>query len=374
MKLAIVTNAFTYNRLNLFERLARDRNHHITIYKYADWWDAESNYLEIKKWKAIGFNIPFLIDNVYFHFDPRVFWEIAHTKSDVLIAYGYGSLTTWGVALLAKLFNITFVIWSDSRLEYELKRSPITLWAKSLLHRFSEHFIASSTSSQMFLEHMGIPKDNITVAPYAINNIDFFMKFKKWKCLSAEIRSELNIPNKSVVILYVGRMVKEKGINELITSFSNMPNKSKLSLVLVGDGNDRTEFEEMVKNLELTNVIFTGYVPHAKIAKYYAIGDIFVLPSYKDVWGLVVNEAMVCGLPIVTTHEVGAWRDLVQSKKNGFVIKSRDADALTAVLIDLCNDQNLRRSMGQYSHQLIQQWDIHHALKSVGFVLKKVKK
>ena len=86
---------------------------------------------------------------------------------------------------------------------------------------------------------------------------------------------------------------------------------------------------------------------------------------------MVVNEAMVCGLPIITTREVGAWRDLVGDGKNGFVIEARDVDALTQALLMLCKDKSIRNSMGLQSQEIIHQWDIYHALEKIESVLYK---
>ena len=184
MKLAVVTNAFTKCRFLLFEKLAKEKGHSVTIFKYAKWWDASSAWLEVKKWQAVGFKLPFLTDDVYFHFDPRVLWAIAREDWDVVIAYGYGSLTTYLVALIAKLRRIPFVLWTDARLEYELRCSPLRLWTKSLLHRLSVHFIASGTSSLLFLRRMGIYQDNITMSPYAINNKTLYRNYLKWQSVS----------------------------------------------------------------------------------------------------------------------------------------------------------------------------------------------
>jgi glycosyltransferase involved in cell wall biosynthesis len=371
MKIAIVTNAFTHYRLKLFEKLACNNGHEITVFKYADWWDAKSSYVEVKKWKSIGFKIPFLIDDIYFHFSWAVLWAIAHREWDAIIGYGYGSLTTWIVALIARHRKIPFILWSDARLEYEITRAKITRWSKLFLHSLSDQFVASGNSSLLHLMSMKVEKSKITLAPYAIDNEVLFKEYMKWKSVSEKIRNDMNISNRSVVILYVGRLVEEKGINELITAFSYMPLDPGKTLVLVGDGKDRTAFEKMAEKFELKNIIFTGHVPHDDVAKYFAIGDIFVLPSYKDVWGLVINEAMVCGLPVITTCEVGAWRDLVQSEKNGYVIKPRDVDALKKVLTKLCKDSGMRYAMGRQSRHIIKQWDIGHAINKIERVLQE---
>ena len=130
---------------------------------------------------------------------------------------------------------------------------------------------------------MGIPNADITLAPYAIDNEAFYDHYVQWKSMSAETRQHLNISDESIIVLYIGRLVKEKGIEELITSISHIQHTTKISLVLVGEGKDRLDFEKLIARLGLSNVIFIGHVPHAEVVQYYAIGDIFVLPSYKDV-------------------------------------------------------------------------------------------
>lgn len=122
-------------------------------------------------------------------------------------------------------------------------------------------------------------------------------------------------------------------------------------LVLVGEGPDRAGYEAIVREQQLQNVRFVNFLEHEALCRYYAAADIFVLPSRSETWGLVINEAMEFGLPIVTTDAVGAAPDLVSG--NGFVTPAGDAGALAKALEQLARDPQLRARMGARSREII---------------------
>jgi glycosyltransferase involved in cell wall biosynthesis len=374
MRLAVITNSFIVPRLRLFERLTQERGHEVVVFRYTDWWWTGSEVVQVREWRSVSFRVPFLRDDMYFHFDQRVLKAVLHERFDVIIAYGYGSLTTWIVAVLAKLRGIPFVLFTDARLEYELKRHRIVRLAKRILHALTNRFIASGSSAAIFLAQMGVPAHRITVVPYAIDNQTLYREFQKWRQLRTETRNELGIGKDVVVALYVGRLDKAKGIMELMAAFGcvSSRNQNRYALVLVGDGEARETIEKIVLALDQRSVHIVGQVPHELIAKYYAIADLFVLPSYRDVWGMVINEAMVCGLPIITTSEVGAATDLVREGENGFVIPV-DVDALATKLTTLLQDADLRRRMGERSRELIEPWSLDAAIESVETLLGELR-
>ena len=130
-----------------------------------------------------------------------------------------------------------------------------------------------------------------------------------------------SIHENSIVIMYAGRLMLDKGIQELISAVKILSRKKfDIKLLIVGEGKFKNELEYFVNDIR-DLVIFTGHVEISEIYKYYFASDIFVLPTYNDSWGLVVNEAMACGLPIIVTNAAGCYFDLV--KNNGFVVQNR---------------------------------------------------
>jgi len=114
-----------------------------------------------------------------------------------------------------------------------------------------------------------------------------------------------------------------------------------------------------VKERNIPNVRFLGFVNQSRMPRMYALADVFVLPSARDHRGTVVNEAMACGLPIVITDQVGVWGevDIVRNCDNGFVFPAGDIDRLAELLDTLVNDEALRSRMGARSLEIISAWD-----------------
>src|SRR5262249_49288282 len=156
---------------------------------------------------------------------------------------------------------------------------------------------------------------------------------------------------------------EEKGLDYLIRAFArlNLPNGV---LLLVGDGSMRENLKALVlKHGIQENTRFVGYVSPEEALTYYAIADLFVLPSVtmpsgKEPWGLVVNEAMNQGLPVVATDAVGAAAGgLVQSGVNGFVVPERDSRALAEAIGCILNDDVLRAEMRLNARRIVADWN-----------------
>jgi glycosyltransferase involved in cell wall biosynthesis len=99
------------------------------------------------------------------------------------------------------------------------------------------------------------------------------------------------------------------------------------------------------------STIFTGYVPN--LVDYYLAADVFVLPTLDDVWGFVINEAMVCGLPVITTRNAGASSDLVKDGVNGYVVEPGSSHQLFCALKKITDDEERARLMGKASRDII---------------------
>ena len=132
-----------------------------------------------------------------------------------------------------------------------------------------------------------------------------------------QIRADLGIPADSFTILYCGRLSPEKSPLYAIQAFERVEQPNKV-LIMVGDGDLRQSLEEYVARKEIESVHFFGFQNRQEIPKYYAASDALVLPSDQETWGIVVNEAMCFGLPLLVSDQVGAARDLVRHGYNGF--------------------------------------------------------
>jgi len=181
------------------------------------------------------------------------------------------------------------------------------------------------------------------------------------KLKSSNLRQTMNIEN-AFVILYVGRIIKQKGLDVLIRAFSLIGQERKdVYLLICGSGNFQEHCEKIVKDSEIEHVTFVGW---QETTSFYKTADVLVMPSRiipeeenADGWGLVINEAMSMGKPIITTDAVGAAEDLVKNGVNGYVIKNGSVSELYLALKKVIENRELRMAMGINSRKIYEEFN-----------------
>jgi glycosyltransferase involved in cell wall biosynthesis len=170
------------------------------------------------------------------------------------------------------------------------------------------------------------------------------------------------------VLLYIGRLIRRKGITELLSAWTNLPHTcvGPASLLLVGDGPDMQQYVDYCANHRLSNVRFAGRVEYDRLPLYYAAADAFVIPTLEDNWSLVVPEAMACGLPILCSKYNGCWPELVREGINGWVFDPLDVNSTTAVLTQAIQNCDRLETMGRVSRQIV---SAHNAVTAAQAVL-----
>ena len=178
------------------------------------------------------------------------------------------------------------------------------------------------------------------------------------------LRRALNLAG--TVILYVGRLIPLKGIDRLLSAWSGLdPDvREKGTLLLVGDGPERGQLETSCQAHGLANVRFIGAVEYDRIAPYYAVSDLFVMPTLEDNWSLVVPEAMACSLPILCSVYNGCWPELV-TERNGWVFDPLDLAHFTQALSHSMEQREHLRAMGEASRAIVSQHTPKHAAEAV---------
>lgn len=219
-------------------------------------------------------------------------------------------------------------------------------WIKNAIKRFfikrAALCLASGKSAANYFKHLGATEDKIVYH-------GFTSLFKKDILLSAPsketkqaLRKERNMPD-GICAIAVGRFIKSKAFDVLISAWHAVP--SEYTLLLVGGGSERSNYEKQIAELGLSNIKIYDFLPFDELIKYYQACDFFVLPTLTDVWGLVVNEAMANGLPVITTDMCIAGLELIEDHKNGYIVPIHDAEALTAAIIKIADNEGLRNEM-----------------------------
>lgn len=174
-----------------------------------------------------------------------------------------------------------------------------------------------------------------------------------------DIRDKYNIDKNKKIILYFGRIIKRKGLDDLIKAFSKLEKEKKdVFLLICGDGDFKKECEDLASDLKIKEILFTGIIQPEERASYYSQCDLFVLPSNfymgeNEAWGLSVNEAMQFGKPIISTTAVGASFDLIKNDYNGYRINASNIDELFGALLKITSDDVLIEKMGMNSKKII---------------------
>lgn len=233
---------------------------------------------------------------------------------------------------------------------------------KRLLREGTVHFLLSQidsclaigTRNRDFYIQRGFPSERIGFMPYCVDNDHFRIKAQ-----SADVdglRVQLSLEYGRPVILFASKFMARKYPDQLLDAYLRLPTPRPY-LIYVGDGEMRDNLEATVQKHQLKDVRFAGFRNQEELPSFYALADIFVLPSINETWGLVVNEAMNAGCAIITTDQVGSAADLVRSGENGLVIKACDVSALTNALAN-CLAQERFLDMGVRSLEIIQSWGI----------------
>lgn len=243
----------------------------------------------------------------------RVFNEY---RPDVLNITGYFD---WAQVLLmfyARAKGVKVVISSESS-SADHNRSGWKEAVKKLIVGRANAFFCFGKTSAEYLESLGVAKSAIKVRNAAV--IDEQVIRQRYD----EAKKELNTAGNPVSrkFVYVGRLAPEKNLNTLIRAFAQTVKEtgSDWKLLFVGDGPERGNLGQLVSESGIADkVIFAGGFPWYQVPGWLAQSDVLVLPSKSEPWGLVVNEAMVCGMPVIVSETCGCAGDLVRNGANGF--------------------------------------------------------
>ena len=294
-------------------------------------------------------------DHVLRFIHPAIAAAIRRGRYDALIVHGYAHATEWLAFLSAGKNRTPILLRGESTLVGQ--RAPWVAAAKRLalgaLLRRIHGALAIGTLNRDFYRAYGVPEERIFWVPYAVDNDRFRADADRWQSSRAQLRQTLGLPPDVPVVLYVGKLIERKRPLDLLDAYARVAADHPAAVVFVGEGAERPRLDAAIARHGLSRISITGFVNQGEIARYYAAADALVLPSSHEPWGLVLNEGMCFGLPVVASDAVGAAPDLVRADDNGFVYPVGDVSALAHVLRRLLTDQALRARMGARSREIV---------------------
>ena len=265
-------------------------------------------------------------------------------ENDVFIMNGYSNK----VFIILFLLNIFYrkPIGIDSDTQLVIPSNPVKRILKWFYLRifFGNSRIyglagGNATHKDLF-RHYGMKDNHIFLMPMMVNNEKF-------------LKHDDNVHSR-FTFLYVGRVVGCKNIELMLNAFTNMfANNVNVCLNIVGDGELLPQYRQQYGNYN--NIIFSGKCVGESLVQQYHSSDVFILPSAHEPWGLVVNEAMSAGLPVIVSDQVGAAYDLVEGKETGFIFKWNDANDLQQKMIAMYEDKDLYKRFSTNASKLMRE-------------------
>lgn len=200
-----------------------------------------------------------------------------------------------------------------------------------------------------FAIRCGARDDRIYFATHAVSDCHDYTQADRMREGRDQLRESLKLLGTTYI--YVGRLWWGKGLKCLIQAFKKLQESSdtQVSLLIVGDGVDRDMVEEYSRSKNVENVVFTGFKQGGELSQLYGASDVFVFPTLGDPYGIVVNEAMTCGLPVISSSAAGEISARVENGVNGYIFPVGEIEALAECMAEFVRKPGLSRVMGQAS-------------------------
>jgi glycosyltransferase involved in cell wall biosynthesis len=274
-------------------------------------------------------------------------------RPNAVLCGGYNYLASWEAAGWAKVHNVPLLLWSESTALDTRGGHRLVEFMKARFLSLCRGFVVSGRSSFNYLKGLGIPEQQIFTAPNAVDTQLFSALADAARRDEISVRTRHSLPAR--YFLYVGRLVEAKGVFDLLEAYSQLSEniRSEVALVFVGDGFDGVKLMERASQIVPGAILFPGFAHREELAEFYGLADALIFPTHSDPWGLVVNEAMSCSLPVIATSVAGCMEDLVRDGWNGFVVPPHDSSRLANAMARLAADSAMQVQMGERSKEKI---------------------
>ena len=276
----------------------------------------------------------------------------------VLCSLGYMKSSFWISYFAARFLGVPFMFMTDATSIAALDGKKWKTWVKKLawpvLFRTFSQVLPGSNAGVALVRSVGIPEPQITMAPFTVDN-DW------WQAQAAhvnrdEVRASWELDNQEKVVLFCAKLQPWKRPLDLLRAFAaaEIPHST---LLFAGDGPLRPNIEAEAAALGLgKRVRVLGFVNQSQLPAIYRASDVMVIPSEYDAFGLVVNEAMLCGCVVIASDKVGAVRDLISPGRTGYVYPCGDTRALASALRDAFAHPTRLAEIGQAAADRISRW------------------
>ena len=352
LRIAVIANMVDPNRVALFERVARqDGIELLVVYETGmesnRSWEvpADLPYRHVRL-RSAPVDLRRLGTDAYLHLALRPLEPVTSFRPDVVVGAGGGIWNSpANIAAFAtrRRHGWAFIPWwgSFAKDHPSVARRLSEPWVRHFVSR-SDLCLAYGTRAARELERLGVAPSAIRCVPNAV---------PRGEPSTSRLR-----PNHPVRFVFVGQLIRRKGVAELLDAFAQL---REGELYIAGDGPLRPLVDRAVQGGRVT---YTGQVDRPALQRLYADSDVLILPSLYEVWGLVINEALEHGLPVIATQAVGSVDDLVRHDVNGYVTRTGDVGELREAMTRIAGwDDSRWRSAATTDAEIVERWSIDAA-------------
>ena len=253
--------------------------------------------------------------------------HLKHNKYDIIIMNGYSQFAEMKAIRYLKKEQIPYVLYINGG-AIKTKECPIRKSLKKHYISGAKCYFSPDEESNKYFIHYGA-SSAILNYPYSTIYQSEIINTKPDKEM---LRKELSL-NFEKVFVSSGQLIKRKNYLSLVNEWAKFP--KSYGLVLIGDGKQRKEIEELIQKLQLDNVRITGFLRREEMFKYFKASDVFLFPSKEDIYGHVINEAFSQGLPVISTNKVNSATKLIKNGENGYLLDKLEGDVFQNAVEDV---------------------------------------
>jgi glycosyltransferase involved in cell wall biosynthesis len=250
--------------------------------------------------------------------------------------------------MVTRLRHRRTAFWVLPTYDSWVRRRKWKEWLKRQIFPRADAILTGGEDGRSFAKRYGAHDDRIFYVPQVID-VDHFARARSMTSAERE-RVRKNLGLQGVTFVYVGRLWTGKGVRDLIEAFAKLENEhmgnTEITLLLVGDGVDEERLRRYAGEATEGRVVFAGFRDSDELPELYGASDVFVFPTLGDPYGLVVDEAMAAGLPVISTTAAGEIRQRIRPGENGFLVEPGRPGDLAARMLTLARDPDLRRRLG----------------------------
>lgn len=287
-----------------------------------------------------------------------IFHYLKRNQYDFIIVGTHGTPTAKLAMLYMRLCRIPYILNIDGMLSAEIpEKSKLNGFLRRMMFQGAAAYITSGKDTMKYLHDLGVKSPHMYKYHFSSIVEQDVLKRPVSDEEKGRLKKALQISEPRMIVS-VARFIPQKGLDTLIRAFSELSSLD-VALVLIGGSRDvYTSFLDTLPEGVFSKIYFPGFMNKAKLYQYYKAADLFVLPTHHDAWGLVINEALSCGLPVITTNRCGAGLETITPGENGFIVEHTDLEALKTTLDSLLENPDLRLHMASQNLKLAHEYTI----------------